>query len=282
MRLGAKAEEGAGLAPPGGLPLHCPAPGALPRFLAEAPLPQCCRAHFSLCPPLSRTLVVLLGPLDDRGHWPVPRPLLTPKEHAPCACPVRSHPRVPVTPGERKKRKRAGACSPVERGWPGVQGQAHTRRPPGTWGLRVPRGREQGPPGLCLVRVGGSRQPGSMAAVRLGPSPPGYREGFLWKRGRDNGQFLSRKFVLTEREGALKYFNRSDVSWAQGQGQRPGLPPGAWGGWALAPGQRRHFLGCPRALPGRCAAPSRGDTPAAVGTPPPPPHPGHSHSLCCG
>ncbi|XP_032315736.1 arf-GAP with dual PH domain-containing protein 1 isoform X1 [Camelus ferus] len=39
----------------------------------------------------------------------------------------------------------------------------------------------------------------------------GYREGFLWKRGRDNGQFLSRKFVLTEREGALKYFNRSDA-----------------------------------------------------------------------
>lgn len=40
----------------------------------------------------------------------------------------------------------------------------------------------------------------------------GYREGFLWKRGRDNGQFLSRKFVLSEREGALKYFNKNDVS----------------------------------------------------------------------
>lgn len=47
---------------------------------------------------------------------------------------------------------------------------------------------------------------------------PGYREGLLWKRGRDNGQFLSRKFVLTEREGALKYFNKNDVSrpWSQG------------------------------------------------------------------
>uniref|UniRef100_A0A2K6N1I6 ArfGAP with dual PH domains 1 n=1 Tax=Rhinopithecus bieti TaxID=61621 RepID=A0A2K6N1I6_RHIBE len=43
------------------------------------------------------------------------------------------------------------------------------------------------------------------------PEPYGYREGFLWKRGRDNGQFLSRKFVLTEREGALKYFNRNDA-----------------------------------------------------------------------
>ncbi|MEQ2285361.1 Arf-GAP with dual PH domain-containing protein 1, partial [Ameca splendens] len=38
-----------------------------------------------------------------------------------------------------------------------------------------------------------------------------YREGFLWKRGRDNGQFLSRKFVLSEREGALKYFNKQDA-----------------------------------------------------------------------
>ncbi|XP_073742361.1 arf-GAP with dual PH domain-containing protein 1 isoform X2 [Callorhinus ursinus] len=43
------------------------------------------------------------------------------------------------------------------------------------------------------------------------PYSAGYREGFLWKRGRDNGQFLSRKFVLTEREGSLKYFNRSDA-----------------------------------------------------------------------
>ncbi|KFQ83517.1 Arf-GAP with dual PH domain-containing protein 1, partial [Phoenicopterus ruber ruber] len=42
-------------------------------------------------------------------------------------------------------------------------------------------------------------------------SAAGYREGFLWKRGRDNGQFLSRKFVLSEREGALKYFNKNDA-----------------------------------------------------------------------
>lgn len=50
--------------------------------------------------------------------------------------------------------------------------------------------------------------------VPLPPPPPstGYREGFLWKRGRDNGQFLSRKFVLSEREGVLKYFNKNDVS----------------------------------------------------------------------
>eukprot|EP00073_Rattus_norvegicus_P051356 XP_017453740.1 PREDICTED: arf-GAP with dual PH domain-containing protein 1 isoform X1 [Rattus norvegicus] len=43
------------------------------------------------------------------------------------------------------------------------------------------------------------------------PYSTGYREGLLWKRGRDNGQFLSRKFVLTEREGALKYFNKNDA-----------------------------------------------------------------------
>lgn len=43
-------------------------------------------------------------------------------------------------------------------------------------------------------------------------SHAGYREGLLWKRGRDNGQFLCRKFVLSEREGALKYFNKNDVS----------------------------------------------------------------------
>lgn len=41
--------------------------------------------------------------------------------------------------------------------------------------------------------------------------PTGYREGFLWKRGRDNGQYLSRKFILSEREGVLKYFNKHDV-----------------------------------------------------------------------
>lgn len=32
------------------------------------------------------------------------------------------------------------------------------------------------------------------------------------KRGRDNGQFLTRRFVLSEREGTLKYFTKYDVS----------------------------------------------------------------------
>uniref|UniRef100_A0A8D0L4E0 ArfGAP with dual PH domains 2 n=1 Tax=Sphenodon punctatus TaxID=8508 RepID=A0A8D0L4E0_SPHPU len=33
-------------------------------------------------------------------------------------------------------------------------------------------------------------------------------EGFLWKRGRDNRQFLKRRFVLSVREGLLKYYTK--------------------------------------------------------------------------
>ncbi|KAJ3614949.1 hypothetical protein NHX12_018518 [Muraenolepis orangiensis] len=36
------------------------------------------------------------------------------------------------------------------------------------------------------------------------------RDGMLMKRGRDNGQFLSRRFVLSEREGTLKYYTKAD------------------------------------------------------------------------
>lgn len=43
------------------------------------------------------------------------------------------------------------------------------------------------------------------------PYSAGYREGFLWKRGRDNGQYFSRKFILSEQEGVLKYFNKNDA-----------------------------------------------------------------------
>ncbi|KAK2498152.1 hypothetical protein MC885_008084 [Smutsia gigantea] len=38
----------------------------------------------------------------------------------------------------------------------------------------------------------------------------GNREGFLWKRGRDNAQFLRRKFVLLAREGLLKYYTKEE------------------------------------------------------------------------
>ncbi|XP_041093816.1 arf-GAP with dual PH domain-containing protein 1 isoform X2 [Polyodon spathula] len=43
------------------------------------------------------------------------------------------------------------------------------------------------------------------------PYEKGSREGLLWKRGRDNGQFLHRKFVLSERDGTLRYFHRLDA-----------------------------------------------------------------------
>ncbi|KAM9597677.1 arf-GAP with dual PH domain-containing protein 2 isoform 1-T1 [Trichechus inunguis] len=40
--------------------------------------------------------------------------------------------------------------------------------------------------------------------------PPGNREGFLWKRGRDNAQFLRRRFVLLSKEGLLKYYTKEE------------------------------------------------------------------------
>ncbi|XP_010903321.1 arf-GAP with dual PH domain-containing protein 1 isoform X2 [Esox lucius] len=39
----------------------------------------------------------------------------------------------------------------------------------------------------------------------------GTRDGMLMKRGRDNGQFLSRRFVLSENEGTLKYYIKFDA-----------------------------------------------------------------------
>jgi hypothetical protein len=38
-----------------------------------------------------------------------------------------------------------------------------------------------------------------------------YKEGFLWKKGKDDNKFLSRKFVLSEAENTLKYFRKEDV-----------------------------------------------------------------------
>ncbi|KYO31008.1 arf-GAP with dual PH domain-containing protein 2 isoform X1 [Alligator mississippiensis] len=36
----------------------------------------------------------------------------------------------------------------------------------------------------------------------------GSREGFLWKRGRDSKQFLPRQFILSARDGVLKYYTK--------------------------------------------------------------------------
>ncbi|XP_019502612.1 PREDICTED: arf-GAP with dual PH domain-containing protein 2 isoform X2 [Hipposideros armiger] len=41
-------------------------------------------------------------------------------------------------------------------------------------------------------------------------SPPGNREGFLWKRGRDKAQFLRRRFVLLVKEGLLNYYTKEE------------------------------------------------------------------------
>ncbi|XP_039355024.1 arf-GAP with dual PH domain-containing protein 1-like isoform X2 [Mauremys reevesii] len=43
------------------------------------------------------------------------------------------------------------------------------------------------------------------------PYSNGLKEGILWKRGRDNGQFLPRKFLLSEQDGCLKYFAKLDA-----------------------------------------------------------------------
>ncbi|XP_026181863.1 arf-GAP with dual PH domain-containing protein 2 isoform X1 [Mastacembelus armatus] len=40
----------------------------------------------------------------------------------------------------------------------------------------------------------------------------GFYEGILWKKGKDNMQFLKRKFVLSDREFTLTYYNKEDES----------------------------------------------------------------------
>lgn len=43
---------------------------------------------------------------------------------------------------------------------------------------------------------------------------PGLYEGMLWKKSKENGQYLKRKFVLAEREFTLSYYNKENVrSW---------------------------------------------------------------------
>ncbi|XP_053326152.1 arf-GAP with dual PH domain-containing protein 1-like isoform X1 [Spea bombifrons] len=39
----------------------------------------------------------------------------------------------------------------------------------------------------------------------------GVKKGNLFKKGRDNGQYLSRLFILSEMDGTLKYFTRPDA-----------------------------------------------------------------------
>ncbi|CDQ89345.1 unnamed protein product [Oncorhynchus mykiss] len=41
----------------------------------------------------------------------------------------------------------------------------------------------------------------------------GLYEGILWKKGKDNKQFLKRRFLLSETDFTLRYFTKEDVSW---------------------------------------------------------------------
>ena len=40
----------------------------------------------------------------------------------------------------------------------------------------------------------------------------GRKDGFLWKRGKDDSQFKKRRFILNAEEGTLKYYVKPDVS----------------------------------------------------------------------
>ena len=41
---------------------------------------------------------------------------------------------------------------------------------------------------------------------------PGFYEGMLLKKGKVNGQYLKRKFILSQAEFTLTYHNKEDVS----------------------------------------------------------------------
>ncbi|XP_072270132.1 arf-GAP with dual PH domain-containing protein 2 isoform X2 [Pyxicephalus adspersus] len=43
-----------------------------------------------------------------------------------------------------------------------------------------------------------------------------YKEGFLWKKGRDNGQFQKRLFIYADNEGVLKYYTGDKKSGPKG------------------------------------------------------------------
>ncbi|KAM9281439.1 arf-GAP with dual PH domain-containing protein 2 isoform 2-T2 [Morus bassanus] len=43
------------------------------------------------------------------------------------------------------------------------------------------------------------------------PCSAGSREGFLWKRGRESRQFQKRQFLLSAREGVMKYYTKEEI-----------------------------------------------------------------------
>lgn len=48
--------------------------------------------------------------------------------------------------------------------------------------------------------------------IFFGFGTTGFYEGMLWKKGKDNAQFFKRKFVLSQREFTLSYYNKENVS----------------------------------------------------------------------
>lgn len=53
----------------------------------------------------------------------------------------------------------------------------------------------------------------------LEPKPLPYtcniKEGYLWKKGKDDKAFQKRRFVLDTTENTLKYFNKDEVQFIQ-------------------------------------------------------------------
>ncbi|XP_043923980.1 arf-GAP with dual PH domain-containing protein 2 isoform X2 [Protopterus annectens] len=65
------------------------------------------------------------------------------------------------------------------------------------------------------IRAKYEREEFTMNASQHDGGVTGNREGVLWKRGRDNGQYHKRRFILSEKDGTLKYYTKDEeiVSW---------------------------------------------------------------------
>ncbi|XP_028935979.1 arf-GAP with dual PH domain-containing protein 2 isoform X1 [Ornithorhynchus anatinus] len=69
------------------------------------------------------------------------------------------------------------------------------------------------------IRAKYERQEFTAGSLTWTDSSSGTREGLLWKRGKDNGQFLQRRFVLLKGEGVLMYYTKEN-----GKGPKASIP----------------------------------------------------------
>ncbi|XP_043923979.1 arf-GAP with dual PH domain-containing protein 2 isoform X1 [Protopterus annectens] len=60
------------------------------------------------------------------------------------------------------------------------------------------------------IRAKYEREEFTMNASQHDGGVTGNREGVLWKRGRDNGQYHKRRFILSEKDGTLKYYTKDE------------------------------------------------------------------------